>query len=378
MSTLKKNCSDRLILGFFGDSGLAENLAFVPAYPSGMSYFRPFRYRDKWLDDKMKQLLKNPKGRSQLIGQNAVLATTFCSTDYTSLVLPIRDVRITHIDFIPDNISVYFQLGTFYEHDFEMGLREQCLEFASAEETPEDHLLFKCNPMSMPALWDKNEDEAWINWVNAISKDESLPFSDKARRSIFVRISALRQKKSVSIEKIHKSWSQGPIYGFSVREAQEYELLYLHRVPFLFGTSETVPKFKIKPISSTSNWEFSSVEEEISANYQLHAVTMTALSPSASWEQLLLQPDTKELKTKSSDKLNTFPIRFSLRIKKSWWYRFWTTIIWIVLLGVFIILKDVFSSILKDEDFMPDLFIGFLTFVVLLSGYIITQKKLLK
>lgn len=38
-----------LFLCFFGDGPHWDNTPLVPAYPSGYSYSRPFRYRDRWV-----------------------------------------------------------------------------------------------------------------------------------------------------------------------------------------------------------------------------------------------------------------------------------------------------------------------------------------
>jgi len=381
MSSKKKPKPDCIVLSFFGDKGLYDNLAYVPAYPSGISYFRPFRYRNEWIEDALREELRQPNAWTNLVGQDAILAIRFCSEDYQSLILPFREVKITHLDFIADNLSVYFQVGAFYRHDFGSALAKQCLRFNSdANPVPKDRLFLRCDPLSIPPLWGKgeDEDEAWITWVNAISKDDSLPFNDQARRYVYMRISKLREKKAAPIRQIYTSWSKGPVYGYQVSEGKTYELVYLHRVPFLLGKNQAVPRFKVTLNPHTSNWEFPSREEEMSANYQLHAMTMAALTPSASWEEILLQSNREELETPSSGKLYTLPLHWNVRINKAYWYRFRTRYVWLVFLAVFVILKDALVSSLKGEEYALDLVVGLFAFMILVLGYIISQKNLLK
>jgi len=381
MRDKEKSNRHRLVLSFFADKGLSDNLAYIPAYPSGMSYFRPFRYRNDWIEDPLLEDIRRPDVRRRLVGREAILAIRFRSADHQSLVLPFRNVKITHVDFIADNLSVYFQLGAFYCYDFSSPLAMQCLKFNSdTDPLPKDRLLFRCDPLSVPPFWgeDKDEDEAWIMWANAISKDVSLPFNEQARRYVYMRISKLREKKASPIRRVYKSWTKGPIYGYQVSEGRTYELVYLHRVPFLLGKDQSVPRFKVTLNPHTSNWELPGREEDISANYQLHAMTMAALTPSASWEEVLLQPERQELETPSAEKLYTLPLRWNVKIKKAYWYRLRTRYIWLVLLGLFIIAKDPFLSALKGESYTLDLVVSAFAFMILILGYVVSQKSLLK
>lgn len=381
MSSEQKANKSKLILSFFADGPLWDNTVYVPAYPTGMSYFRPFRYRRKWISGSLCEELKECKSRNKLIGNEAVLAARFISERHKSMVLPIRAVEVTHIDFIPDNVCVYFRLGQFYLPDFDSELSKDCLLFASdADAAPKDCLFFRCRPVSLPALCHKgdDEDQAWINWTRALSKDKSLPISEKARRTVFIRISRMGAKQPLEINKIFTSWRKGPIYGFGAKEAQRYELVYLHRMPFLFESGESIPKFKMRPMASTSNWEFSNIDEEISSNYQIHVMTLAALAPSASWEQISIQPDNDKLATESSGEVYTIALPFNIKIARSFWHRFCTVLIWLILLGIILVVKDAVVAALKGEDFGPDLAVGFFTFLVIVLGYVVSQKKLLK
>jgi hypothetical protein len=382
MFAKKRKQAKILVLSFYADVGIWDNLIYVPGYPSGMSYFRPFRYRDKWISNELQEELKETGSREKLVGAHVILATRFGAEEYRSLILPIRNVEITHIDYIPDNICIYFKLGPFFTIDFNQEIISQCLKFNSEDSgIPKGHLFFRCDAREVPKPWgiNKNENEIWIQWINKICNDKSLPFNDKARRSVFFRISGMRGKKTLEIKKIFSSWNMGPIYGFMAQEGCRYELTYLHRVPSLFNTNKSIPKFQVAPVAaSASNWEFSKIDEEISSNYQAHAITMGTLAPSATWEQIRLKPDKEELKIESSEQIYTVPFNFYIRIKKSNWLRFRTVYIWLILLGLFVVIKDPLSSALKGEDFTRDLVIGFFVYIILIFGYIISQKNLLK
>lgn len=379
MEVVNKSGARQIVLSFFADGTLWDNVVYAPAYPSEMSYFRPFRYRSKWIADDILKELRDSANRKKLIGRQVILAMRFYTEQYASQVLPLRAAKIIHIDFIPDNVCVYFQLGRFYALDFDSALSEQCLSFDTKKEgAPKGRLFCYCEPSCVPESCTRDEDEVWINWTNAISSDTSLPFNEKARRSVFIRISRFREKKIADIKKIYCSWHRGPVYGFMAQQARRYELIYLHRVPYLLNTNSSIPKFKIKPVSSTLNWEFSNIDEEISANYQLHGMTLTAISPSAAWEQISLTPDKEELTTESLEQIYTLPVVFHVKIKKSFWHRFWTRHIWLILLGIVVVFKGVSTSYFKGQPIKTDLVVGFCTFLIVVVGYVISQKKLLK
>jgi hypothetical protein len=48
-----------LVLSFYGDGPKWENFVYLPVSPSGCSYFRPFRYRDEWLETRLLDRLKD-------------------------------------------------------------------------------------------------------------------------------------------------------------------------------------------------------------------------------------------------------------------------------------------------------------------------------
>jgi hypothetical protein len=69
-------------LCFFGDGRLWDNTPLVAAYPSGFSYFRPFRYRDAWIQDELRKEIDNESQRGILVGSAATLGMRFLSADH--------------------------------------------------------------------------------------------------------------------------------------------------------------------------------------------------------------------------------------------------------------------------------------------------------
>ena len=375
----KRKQTKILVLSFFADSALWDNLIYLPGYPSGMSYFRPFRYREKWIEESLYAELQTKEKRNNLVGKEVLMAARFCSSDaHKALVLPIRVATIEAINYIPDNISIYFRLGKFFSP---MAGAEACLKFEQGKgEPPEDKLFFRCSPKFLPPKYvsQEKDDEAWIGWVGKIVKDDSLPFASDARRSVFIKVRSLRAKRPVKVKKLYASWEMGAICGFCAKEGGRYELSYLHRVPFLFGTDEGVPKFKMKAGASTTNWEFSNVDEEVSGNYQLHVLSMSAVASSASWERISLIPDQSKVTTKKMVELNILPFTFNVKAKISFWHRFWRKYIWLIILGLSMLLKDIFIPFWKGEDIKPIVTAGAIGVIVAIVGLIIAQKNLVK
>src|SRR5574341_1075745 len=228
---------DTMFLSFFGDGPLFDNTYLTVAYPTGYSYFRPFRYRDRWLGPQMLEEIKGAETREQLVGQSAILSMRFLTEHYEGLILPIREAQITYIDNIPDNHSVYFSLGRMVDFRKIGNLRDGCIELPSDEiKKLMGGELFLRSSVSISAnvfADSENEDYAWSAYADKIANDETLPINKEARRSIFIRLSKIRSKKIVKVQEIYNSISMGKIYGPVLEEGGSYEMQIFHRVPSL-------------------------------------------------------------------------------------------------------------------------------------------------
>ena len=198
-----------LILSFHADGPRWDNLVRLIAYPAGMSYFRPFRYREKWVDAAIKNEIGTRAGRRALEGQRVIVAMRFTAPAFRSFVVPIRDGTITHIDEKGDNISVYFTLGLFYDEHRD-SLADLRLMPRDGAQMPQEPLFFQA-PLRTAPVRDTyaNEDDHWERFSQRFATDQSLPISAEARQAVFVRLCAVRQASPAPIEKIHSCAGPG-------------------------------------------------------------------------------------------------------------------------------------------------------------------------
>ena len=89
-----------LVISFYADGPKWENLVYLPAFPSGCSYFRPFKYRDKWLSQVFSDSFgrtgrswrNRPPGRRQVPGRALELVSPPNPTGNTD-ALPLQRGR---------------------------------------------------------------------------------------------------------------------------------------------------------------------------------------------------------------------------------------------------------------------------------------------
>ncbi len=367
-----------LVLSFYGDGPYWDNMVRVLAYPSECSYFRPFRYRDKWIEPSLLELLRSEEGRRELAGRETVLAARFQAPTHRSLLLPIRKVTVTHVSFTPGNASVYFTLGPSCEVDTAVELAKQCLTFDAAHSPPDDRLFFWATPQVLPAFVDvSDEDEAWVRWTEAIAADNDLPLSEEAKHAVFLRICRVRSKKIAPLEQVYRSWEEGPLSGFSLREGQVYELTYMHRVPCLINTGKSLPKALVLPTTATKNLEFAQPAQEIASNYQQHVCTFTAIAPSASWEEVVLTPNTEQVSVNGVD-IYLRSVSFRLRVNRSFRRRFWIVHVWVILLGILLVLKETVGPYFAGKPTVEVLSGAAVAALATIVGLIVGQKALFK
>ena len=340
----------QLFLCFYGDSRLWENIILSTAYPKGFSYFRPFRYRDEWIDNALLQDLKNKEKRASLIGQSAILAMRFISEEHKWLVLPIRKVNITHIDYIPDNHGIYFKLGDMVDYPVEKELNKICFEIPSEEHgiKQESTLFFQSNVGATSSLkfYDSEEDEAaWIAYCNKVAKDTTLPINEKARNSLFMRFLKPTNGKNAKITQIHKSNRMGKIYGAKLTEGNNYELVIIHRTPVLIGSHTTLGRVTVNYESPSGHIELSRSEEDFTGNYQTHVVSITAKQPTGTWEELIIGPKEKEIIADDGRTINTLKLKIPVKVQTSLWYRFRKTGFLVLVLALVLTLGGIISGI---------------------------------
>lgn len=344
----------QLFLCFFGDGPLWDNVVLVPAYPSGYSYFRPFRYRDAWVQPDLLSDMADQQERRTLIGSDAWLCMRFDSDEHRSKLLPMRKVKITHIDYLPDLHSVYFRLGPFYDLGTTEELQQACVEIGEEERGAIGNSLFFRSELVIPngKLVSKDkEDGMWARFSDLIAKERALPFREETKRALFLRFrEPSREKEVARASLIHGSWNLGNIYGSIFSEGRSYELVFFHRIPGLIQTDTSVKNCHIEYGAPTGNVELSVSEEDLTGNYQRHVLGVTALQPSGTWEELVIAPKQESAGGKDGQRVSTVRLEIPFKVKKDLRYRIKRTWLWIMLLALFLCSKDVLAAILGGKQ----------------------------
>lgn len=328
---------NNLFLCFFGDSRLWDNIVLSTAYPTEYSYFRPFRYRDNWMQSGLLREIENKEKREVLLVKPTILGIRFVSEQYRWMVLPIRQVQLTHIDYMPDNHAVFFKMGDMVDFRHINDLRSICFEIPIEErETIKDSALFfqsdAGSPTNLNYIKGDVEDAAWVAYCNLIANDTTLPIHEEARKSLFLRFLKPANSHAAETTKIYQSNRMGKIYGSQLSEGSNYELVLLHRAPVLIGTHTTIGRVAVNYNVPTGNIELSRSEEDFTGNYQTHIVSITAKKPTGTWEELIVGPIAEKVTADDGRTINTLKLKIPVKVKLSPWYRFRTIGIWILLL----------------------------------------------
>ena len=76
---------------------------------------------------------------------------------------------------------------------------------------------------------------------------------------------------------------------------------------------------------------------------------MIGLQPSATWEELVFKPAQESVPGPDGTSLFLKDLRVPVRVRKSWWYRAKTQLIWLVLFGLLVFGKDVAEPYWHDK-----------------------------
>lgn len=349
---------DNLYLCFFGDGKLWENVSLVAAYPLGFSYGRPFRYRDCWVQQEVLHDMAGGAGLDKLVGVEATLAMRFRSQEHQSLILPVRRVEITHIDFMPRSHSVYFTMGQMVNFARFDGLRSVCVEIPSdeADELVGEGPLFFRSSVKVPDDHFASEDEepaAWTAYSDLIARDDTVSINEEARHSIFFRfrepIVSGPTKKTAVTECLYDSAEMGRICGACLKEGASYELVISHRVPRLIGQDNTMGQLSVGYEVPSENIELNRTEEEYTANYQNHVLLLSANRPSGTYQELTVKPEASEMVLEDDGKVRAVSLRIPVKVSMSLMYRLRTFWVWVLAVFVALALSSVLGAIDSDR-----------------------------
>ncbi|HMD87935.1 MAG TPA: hypothetical protein VKF38_02120 [Anaerolineaceae bacterium] len=337
-----------LYISFFGDGPLWDNTVLISAYPQEISYFRPFRYRDSWIQDTLLKKIKTAEGRKTLNDNPVIICMRFIDPNFKWLLLPIRKAKLTFIDYSPDNNSIYFRLGSYFNFTGIQELKSACLEIPPAEQSfVSNSLFFESNIQFSDSSFysQENNEGIWAKYCDFIARDYSLPINKDARNALFLHFEVPENKKTAPINSIYSSHNRGSVFGPVLSEGDVYDLIISHRVPALISNNVSIKPVTIDFNCPTSNLEISPSSEELTGNYQKHIITISAKKPTGAWEEIIVGPQ-KEAEAQDGSKINTVKLPIPLKIKISLWYRIKTVYIWLIILWIALFITVVFDKLL--------------------------------
>ena len=323
-----------LFLCFNGDGPYWDNILLLPAYPSGYSYFRPFRYRDKWIQQGLLEEIKVKKRCKDFIGTEAILCMRFYNGTYKDKIIPLRKVNITHVAFFPDNYCIYFRIGQFYDFEAFEQFNQAAIQISQEEKEKIGEALFFRSALSVndeKFATENKEDGIWPKFCNLIVNENTLPVSEEAKNGLFLRV---LKEKNISPDFLYESKNEGKKYGLNLTEGKKYEFVFSRRAPKLFSRNQNIKTAPMEYKIPTSNVELNRYEEDFTGNYQNHIIVMSALKPSGTWEEIIISSKKETVESQDGQKINVAKLQIPLKVKRSLSYRFRTSGVWYV--GLFI------------------------------------------
>jgi hypothetical protein len=368
----------QLFLCFYGDGTLWDNILLLPAYPSGYSYFRPFRYRDNWIQGDLLDKMSNEEKRKAMIGSEAILCMRFLAEEHKWKLLPVRKASITHIDYLPDNHSFYFSVGPFYDFRTIEELNKACLELDVRERSVIGESLFffsELTTLHNDFVSEEKEDAIWVRFSDLVAKERILPLKEEAKRGLFMRFRKPSREHPAPVGVIHKTWHFGEIHGSTLSEGSTYELVFFHRTPTLIGTRTSVKKIPVEYKAPTGNVELNRSEEDFTGNYQTHVLSITALKPSGTWEEIVIAPKQESVEAQDGQIINTVRLPIPVKVNKSIRYRLKTTYIWLGLLWLSLFANVVITRLLEGKTNLPLIIISAIASLISAIAVFLLQQK---
>ena len=186
--------AERLCVSFFADGPRWDNFVLTLALPDGMSNIRPFRYGEHRLSQSVSLEIQSDAGVGRLKDMEAVLALRFGTNRTTDRslvwsVVPLRGIKVTHVDVSEGNNSVYFRLGRLFDFRAVNRLEEAAVEIPSAERegVGEKAILFTSQLSAPLPLSPSNHQRESSSALTSLIAGTSLPIRDEARRAVYVR-----------------------------------------------------------------------------------------------------------------------------------------------------------------------------------------------
>jgi hypothetical protein len=334
---------------FYGDGELWKNINEVVSYPCGTTFYRDFRYRDKRIQKNILEEIKIEEKRFQFQGRKAILAMRFFSEKFQWLLLPIREIEIKHIQYMPDNHSIFFTFGRMVDFSQPRSLLDYCVQIPTSERSTisTDNILLESSVDISNIQFSKIEDEdaSWVHYTNKISKDNSVPLPNEARSSVFFRLSCFPNEKCIPLGNLYNSKHRGIISGLIFDEGKNYEIGVIHRVPSLIDENKTIGQLDVEYKFNQDKIELNCSEEPYSGNYQTHILIVTSKKTTGTFEEIIIKPKTSVIDLGKRLLINTNELKVPYKVKYHFWHRLRKEYIWFFLLFLaFLLLSDPFEQ----------------------------------
>lgn len=171
------------VISWFADGPKWENMLRIPFLSQGLSYSRPFRYRDEWISAEILSGLEtsstNVLTRSK--NERVLLCAKFQNTD--SIIL-IREVMITQISELGGEYYIYFRAGRFVDYRGASSILQYSAQLFEAIPQQDRQKLFHPVQYDIQSLalvpdYDlSSENDSWTKFVDLLCIPSGLPMGN--------------------------------------------------------------------------------------------------------------------------------------------------------------------------------------------------------
>jgi len=205
-------------------------------YPTGMTFYRPFSYKQKYFEpetlaeqladpSQSESLIKNTKWNEGFFGLRFSEKT---EGDYLPLFIPLRNVTLAKVERA-DGFNLYFQLGPFVAPEYSEALRVRTLprfDLTSSVTNVSATKLFvllRDNEKSIAAKWTLS-DEFPTDYWEVFEKSLSKSALAKMRNTVLLRLVSLKKRGETSKLLPSPIDDAKRIIGYRLNQGSAYDL----------------------------------------------------------------------------------------------------------------------------------------------------------
>jgi hypothetical protein len=136
-----------------------------------------------------------------------------------------------------------------------------------------------------------------------------------------------------------------------------------------------VKKIPVEYKAPTGNVELNRSEEDFTGNYQTHVLSITALKPSGTWEEIVIAPKQESVEAQDGQIINTVRLPIPVKVNKSIRYRLKTTYIWLGLLWLSLFANVVITRLSEGKTNLPLIIISAIASLISAIAVFLLQQK---